>query len=147
MVTTKFVYEIYVSAAPEVLWNALLDPSLTEQYWQHHNVSEWTPGSTWEHRRCDADGTRDLVGTVVENDRPRRLVITWAFPGDIGNADRVSTVTFEIAPVHGVAHLTVTHEHLEPGSEMLSGITDGWPKVLSSLKSLLETGRPLPQLW
>jgi uncharacterized protein YndB with AHSA1/START domain len=145
--STRFVYEIYVSTSPEVLWNALLDPKVTEQYWQHHNVSDWEPGSSWEHRRCDAAGTCDLVGKVVEREPPRRLVITWAAPGDEATAGKVSTVTFEIGTVHEVAHLTVTHDHLEPGSEMLTGITDGWPKVLSSLKSLLETGKPLPQLW
>ena len=77
----------------------------------------------------------------------RRLVITWAFPSDEARPDKHTKVTFEIEPVHGVARLTVTHEDLEPDSKMLHGITEGWPKVLSSLKSLLEAGRPLPMLW
>ena len=77
----------------------------------------------------------------------RRLVITWAFPSDEARPEKHSRVTFEIEAVAGTTRLTVTHEDLEPGSEMLEGITDGWPKVLSSLKSLLELGRPLPKLW
>jgi hypothetical protein len=56
-------------------------------------------------------------------------------------------VTFEIEPVGDIVRLVVTHEHLEPGSEMLDGITKGWPKVMSSLKTFLESGKPLPDLW
>ena len=73
--------------------------------------------------------------------------MTWAFPADEAREDKHTRVTFLIEPIRGVVHLTVIHDRLEPGSEMLQGITDGWPKVLSSLKSLLETGQPLPALW
>jgi uncharacterized protein YndB with AHSA1/START domain len=143
----QFVYVTYVSTSPEKLWNALIDPAMTARYWQHDNVSDWKPGSAWEHRRCDGKGTVDLVGTVVESSPPRRLVLTWAFPADQGREDQHSRVTFELEPLRGVVRLTVTHDRLEPDSEMLDGITEGWPKVLSSLKSLLEVGKPLPELW
>jgi len=143
----RFVYVMYISTSPEKLWNALIDPVMTARYWQHDNVSDWQPGSRWEHRRCDEKGTVDLIGKVVESSPPRRLVLTWAFPADEARQDDHSRVTFEIEPVGEVVRLTVTHDHLEPGSEMLDGITEGWPKVLSSLKSLLEVGRPLPRLW
>ena len=143
----QFVYVTYISTSPEKLWNALLDPKVTAKYWQHENVSDWKPGSKWEHRRSDKTGALDLVGKVVESSPPRRLVLTWAYPADAAREEKHSRVTFEIEPVGDVVRLTVTHDHLEDGSKMLKGITDGWPKVLSSLKSLLESGRPLPSLW
>ena len=143
----QFVYVTYISTSPEKLWNALIDPKVTEKYWQHENVSDWQPGSKWEHRSADKERTLRLVGKVVEVSPPRRLVLTWAFPADEAREEKHSRVTFEIEPIGDVVRLTVTHDHLEPRSEMLEGITEGWPKVLSSLKSLLEVGRPLPKLW
>jgi len=143
----RFVYVTYIAASPEKVWKALIDPDTTAKYWQHINVSDWKPGSKWEHRSADKQGALRLVGRVIESSPPRRLVITWAFPADEGRQEKHSRVTFEIEPVAGVVRLTVIHDRLEPGSEMLEGITDGWPKVLSSLKSLLELGRPLPKLW
>jgi len=143
----QFVYATYISTSPEKLWNALIDPKMTTKYWQHENVSDWLPGSKWEHRRSDKERTLDLVGKVIESSPHRRLVLTWAFPGDAASEEKHSMVTFEIEPIGDVVRLTVTHNRLELGSEMLQGITEGWPKVLSSLKSLMEVGRPLPQLW
>ncbi len=142
-----FVYVLYIATTPEKLWNALLDADMTRQYWQHENISDWKPGSRWEHREANKDHTLRLVGKVVESSPPRRLVITWAFPTDEDRAEKHSRVTFDIEPMRGVVRLTVTHDLLEPGSDMLEGITAGWPKVLSSLKTLLESGRPLPTLW
>ena len=143
----QFIYVTYISTSPKELWNALIDPKVTAKYWQHENVSDWQPGSKWEHRSADNERTLRLVGKVIESSPPRRLVLTWAFPADEAREEKQSRVTFEIEPIRGVVRLTVTHDHLEPGSEMLQGITEGWPKVLSSLKSLLEVGRPLPKLW
>jgi uncharacterized protein YndB with AHSA1/START domain len=143
----QFVYVAYISTSPEKLWNALIDPNVTAKYWQHENVSDWKPGSTWEHRSADKERTLRLVGKVIEVSSPRRLVLTWAFPADAASEEKHSRVTFEIEPIGDVVRLTVTHSRLEPGSEMLEGITEGWPKVLSSLKSLMEVGRPLPKLW
>jgi uncharacterized protein YndB with AHSA1/START domain len=143
----KFVYVVYVATTQEKLWNALIDARVTTQYWQHENVSDWKPGSKWEHRESNKERTLKLVGKVIESSPPRRLVVTWADPSDEKREEKHSRVTFELEPVRGVIRLTVTHDLLEPGSDMLEGITAGWPKVLSSLKSMLETGRPLPTLW
>ena len=143
----QFVYVTYISSSPQKVWNALIDPETTAKYWQHENVSDWTPGSRWEHRAADKDRTLRLVGKVVESSPPKRLVITWALPADEARPEKHSRVTFEIEPVNDVVRLTVTHNEFEPGSEMFKSIQEGWPKVLSSLKSLLETGRPLPKLW
>jgi uncharacterized protein YndB with AHSA1/START domain len=144
---TQFVYVTYIATTSKKLWNALIDPKLTKKYWQHENVSDWKPGSRWEHRRFDKERTADIVGKVIESSPPRRLVLSWAFPADEAREKKHSTVTIEIEPFRKVMRLTVTHNHLEPGSEMFDGITEGWPKVLSSMKSLLETDRPLPTLW
>ncbi|HEY7112026.1 MAG TPA: SRPBCC family protein [Thermoanaerobaculia bacterium] len=143
----EFVYVTYIATTPEKLWNALLDPKVTAKYWQHENLSDWKPGSPWEHRSADAKRELKLVGKVVESAPPRRLVLTWAAPADAAREQKHSRVTFEIEPAGDVVRLTVTHERFEPGSEMLRSIREGWPKVLSSLKSLLENGRPLPRLW
>ncbi len=143
----EFVYVTYISTTPEKLWNALIEPAVTTKYWQHVNVSDWKPGSKWEHRRSNKEGAPLLVGKVIESSPPRRLFLTWASPADEAREEKQSRVTFEIEPLGSVVRLTVTHDRLEPGSEMLKSITAGWPKVLSSLKSLLEVGRPLPELW
>ncbi len=143
----QFVYVTYIATTPEKLWNAIIDPEVTSKYWQHVNVSDWQPGSRWEHRHSSKEGAGLLVGKVLESSPPRRLVLTWAFPGDEADEDRHTRVTFDIEPIRGVVRLTVTHDRLQPDSEMLRGITDGWPKVLSSLKSLLEVGQALPRLW
>lgn len=143
----QFVYVTYIATSPERLWKALIDAEITAKYWQHINVSDWQPGSKWEHRRADKEGGLQLVGRVIESSPPRRLVLTWASPVDEAREERHTRVTFEIEPLGSVVRLTVTHDRLEPSSEMLKSITAGWPKVLSSLKSLLEVGRPLPELW
>jgi uncharacterized protein YndB with AHSA1/START domain len=143
----EYVYVTYISTSPKKLWNALIDPKITRKYWQHENASDWKPGSKWAHLRFDKERTPDIVGKVVESSPPKRLVLTWAFPADEARASKHSRVTIEIEPYRKVVRLTVMHDRLEPGSEMLEGIMEGWPKVLSSLKTLMETGKPLPVLW
>jgi len=140
---SSFVYVIYIASTPEMVWKALLDGEFTRQYWGHDNVSDWRPGSTWEHRRSDETRALRLVGEVLESQPPHRLVITWADPKDKANRDRHSRVAFDIERVGNGVRLTVTHDDLETGSGMERGIREGWPRVLSSLKSLLETGKPL----
>lgn len=146
MARSKFVYVIYIATRPETVWKALLDGEFTRQYWGHENVSDWKPGSTWEHRRDDRERTVVLLGEVLEAEAPRRLVMTWADPQDRGRRSRHSRVRFEIEPVADMVRLTVTHDELDEGSDMHRKISQGWPRVLSSLKSLLETGRAL-QTW
>ncbi len=148
MSKSKFVYVTYIAAAPEKVWRALLDGEVTRQYWDHENVSDWKPGSTWKHQRTDEARTVDVVGDVVEVTPPRRLVLTWAQPTDAANKAKHTRVTFEIDVIEGseptdMVRLTVTHDELEAGSDMLQKITAGWPRVLCSMKSFLETGRPL----
>ena len=143
MTKTEFVYVTYIAAAPQRVWDALLKPEFTSKYWGNDNVSDWKPGSKWEHRDSGS-GERRLAGKVVESDPPRRLVITWAFPRDVDDPAAHSRVTFDLAPIGDMVRLTVTHDQLAPGSDMEKGIVEGWPRVLSSLKSFLETGKALP---
>ena len=143
MTSTEFVYVTYIAAAPQRIWDALIRAEFTRQYWGHENVSDWKPGSVWEHRDAEG-GAVKLVGKVVEFQPPRRLVLTWADPGDAARPAAHSRVTIELEPMEGMVRLKITHDQLAPGSEMQRGIEEGWPRVLSSLKSFLETGKPLP---
>ncbi len=141
----SFVYVTYIASTPEKVFHALTDPELTRQYWfNRRNASDWQVGSRWEHQLYDDPGHVDIVGRVVERDAPRRLVVTWTSPGDEANPREHSRVTFDVASYQGGVRLTVTHDELEPGSEMEKGISFGWPLVLSNLKTLLETGATLP---
>ncbi|UXU88459.1 SRPBCC family protein [Burkholderia sp. S-53] len=138
-----FVYVIFIAATPERVFDALTNAELTKDYWvRHRNASpDWRPGSRWEHQDYDDPSRVDIVGEVVENDPPHRLVVTWRTPSGEGEASRV---TYLVEPFEDVVKLTVTHDGLVPGSEMDRGIRGGWPVVLSSLKTLLETGHALP---
>jgi len=143
----KFVYVTYISTTPEKVWAALTDGEVTKQYWgRHNNVSDWQAGSAWKHQDYDDPAKVDIVGTVVESTPPRRLVVTWAFPTDDEDPAKTSRVTYDIEPFRDVVRLTVTHDELEPDSSMLHGITAGWPLVLSSLKTFLETGTPMAMM-
>jgi uncharacterized protein YndB with AHSA1/START domain len=142
-----FEYVTYISSSREKVWNALLDPKLTALYWQHENVSDWKPGSRWEHRSTEERDAVDLVGKVIECTPPSRLVLSWAFPADESHEEKHSRVTIKVDPFRDVVRLIVTHDRLKPGTLMLAGITEGWPMVLSSLKTLLELGKPLARLW
>lgn len=138
---TQFVYVTYIVATRDAVWRALTDPEITKRYWIHANVSDWKPGSAWEHQRIDGSGVADVVGYVIENVPEERLVFSWAAPGEQTDPAKVSRVRFDLAEHKpGVVRLTVTHYDLEPGSGMERGISEGWPQVLSNLKTLLETG-------
>jgi uncharacterized protein YndB with AHSA1/START domain len=139
----KFVYVTYIATTPERVWEALVDGKLTRQYWGHENLSDWKKGSRWQHVADDGKGTVKLVGEVLESLPPRRLVMTWAEPADAADNAKHSRVAMDIEAVGDMVRLTITHDELEAGSDMLRGITNGWPRVLSSLKSFLETGKPL----
>jgi len=138
----EFVYVTYIASTPEKVFDALIAPEMTRKYWAHLNVSDWKVGSPWKHENAE-NGNTDLLGKVIEIDRPKRLVISWAFPADKDNPAKYSKVTFQVQPGPNAVRLTVTHEDLEPGSDMEKGIRRGWPVVLSNLKTLLETGTAL----
>lgn len=137
----SFVYVTYIESTPERVWQALTDPDITAEYWGHRNVSDWQQGSRWGHVRLDGSGVEDVYGEVVEAVPPRRLVTTWFDPN--GPEDQVpSRAAFDIQPYQGIVRLTVTHTDL-PDDQAHRDVSGGWAAVLSNLKSLLETGKPL----
>jgi uncharacterized protein YndB with AHSA1/START domain len=134
-----FVYVTYIRASAEKIFEAITRPEIAARYWGHENVSDWQVGSRWEHIRDNAERNVMLAGDVVEVDPPRRLVMTWAGASDYADPAKHSRVTFDLVPYEDMVKLTVTHDELEAGSGMAEGISRGWPLVLSSLKSYLET--------
>lgn len=135
--------QIFIRTSPEKLWEALTEGRLSQQYYMHSRVeSTWEPGALY--RYLAADGSVLIDGEVIECDPPRRLVTTfnalWVPEEQRGETTRV---TYEIEPVGAACKLTMIHEGLTPGMPLTLGIQTGWAQILSSLKSLLETGEPL----
>jgi uncharacterized protein YndB with AHSA1/START domain len=134
----KFVYQLYIAATPEKVWKGLTDPNLTVQYWAHRNISDWRIGSSWEHQQPNEGHTVDISGKIIAYEPPKRLAHGWIFAGSTHQAQ----VTFDIKKVNeSVTELTLVHEGMEHEIER-----EVWAKVLSGLKTLLETGQPLPDL-
>jgi uncharacterized protein YndB with AHSA1/START domain/DNA-binding transcriptional ArsR family regulator len=138
-----FVYVTYIESTPDRVWHALTSADLTASYWGHSNVSDWQPGSRWEHVRTDGSGIADVIGTVIDAVPGQRLVLTFDAPAAEDPQDP-SIVTFEITPYHDIVRLTVTHERLADLAAY-QAVSVGWPAVCANLKSLLETGHTLPQ--
>jgi DNA-binding transcriptional ArsR family regulator/uncharacterized protein YndB with AHSA1/START domain len=158
MDTPSFVYTTFIKTTPERLWQGLTDPAFTKRYWNIAFATDWQAGSamTWEQRDVTI---ADDAQRVVEADPYTRLSYTWhsftpewAQTVDLDEdqrarlaAERRSKVTFEIEPLDGEqVKLTVVHDDLEPGGLLGNMISGGWPRVIANLKTLLETGEPLP---
>ena len=156
----SFVYTTFIRTTPERLWQGLTDPAFTMRYWDTAFETDWATGSpmTWKQREVTVagDGQR-----VVEADPFTRLSYTWhTFPPEwaltVGideerraqlATERRSKVTFEIEPIDDEqVRLTVVHDDLEPGGLLGDMIAGGWPRVIANLKTLLETGEPLPDI-
>ena len=158
MSDSEFVYTTYLKTTPERLWQALTDPAFTQRYWGVALSSEWEKGSpiTWQIGELTI---ADPEQVVLESERPRVLSYTWhTVPDNFhevtgGTAEEAaalaaeprSQVRFEIEPAGELVMLTLTHSGFEPGSGMLEGISGGWPAIMSSLKTLLETGSSLSE--
>jgi uncharacterized protein YndB with AHSA1/START domain len=143
MAESRFVYVIYIRTTAAKLWKALLEPEFTKQFWiETWQESEWTPGSDWRLMRADG-GVADS-GKVLEVIPEKRLVLTWQnqFMPEM-TAEGHSRMTYELEPVGESIKLTVTHEMDRPESKLIGSVSQGWPHLLSSLKSLLETGESL----
>lgn len=157
MDSNAFVYTTFVRTTPERLWQALTDPAFTTRYWGVAFESDWKEGSAmvWEE---GGNKISDPDQVVLVSEPGRRLSYTWhTFTSEWAAAagvssdmfakvavERRSKVTFDLEQVGDMVKLTVVHDDLEPGSTVREMIGDGWPALLSSLKTLLETGEPLP---
>ena len=151
----SFVYTTYIHTTPERLWQALTEPAFTARYWNITFDTDWAPGSTmsWHQRGVTI---ADPEQVVLEAEPHRRLSYTWhTFTDELNDAldladdvrERLaseprSRVTFELEQLGELMKLTVVHEDL--GETTAGMISRGWPRVLSDLKTLLETGEPLP---
>jgi uncharacterized protein YndB with AHSA1/START domain len=137
----EFVYTTYIETSAEQLWLALTDGDFTERYWFGHRVSsDWEAGSPYKFVHQGADS---IEGNVLMADPYKRLVYTWNGCKPEAKPERTSRVTFDLEPHGKVIKLTVTHDNLDEGGKTLRDISGGWPMVLASLKSLLETGHAL----
>jgi uncharacterized protein YndB with AHSA1/START domain len=140
---TSKVFRVYIRATPERIWEALTKTEFTQKYFHGTNVeSTFEVGA--QILSYGRDGTLQRDGEVLEFDPPRKLVTTWRSLWDPASAaEPPSRVTFEIEPTEpGICHVTVIHDQLEKSPVTAAGI-EGWPYVLSGLKTLLETGQPL----
>ena len=140
MARSTFVYVSYMRTTPEKLWSALTDADFIRQYWFGMNCEcQWTAGSPW--KLVSGDGQVYDSGEIIEADPPRRLVIRWQHqrrPELTAEGD--SRCTLELEPVGTSVKLSITHTiECEP-SKFIEAVSGGWPKVVSNLKSLLETG-------
>jgi uncharacterized protein YndB with AHSA1/START domain len=143
---SSFVYVTYIRTTPEALWAALTTPEFMKKYWFDMNFeTDWQVGSSW--RLVFPDGRVADTGKIVEIDKPKRLVLRWRheFRPEL-HAEGAARCTIEIEPAGEVVRLTITHEIDKPGSKLIGAVSIGWPKILSSLKTLLETGTALPAI-
>jgi uncharacterized protein YndB with AHSA1/START domain len=143
MAESEFVYVTFIRTTPEKLWCALIEPEFTRQFWfQMMQESDWKPGASW--RMLDASGRVFDTGEIVEIEPPKRLLLTWRHELDPElTAEGYSRMSYELEQKGEMVKLTVKHEIDKSGSKFIKAVAGGWPIILSSLKSLLETGKAL----
>jgi uncharacterized protein YndB with AHSA1/START domain len=143
MSRSTFVYVSYIRTTPDELWSALTDAEFMKQYWFGvHCESEWTAGSSWT--MFARDGSINDVGEIVSAEPPRRLVIRWQHDKNPElKAEGDSLCTMELEPNGDAVKLSITHTIEREPSKLIVAVSGGWPKIISNLKSLLETGAPV----
>jgi uncharacterized protein YndB with AHSA1/START domain len=137
---SRYVYVTFIRTTPEALWAALTDPEIMVRYWfGMGQESAWTAGSSWRMHRANGETTD--AGEILEADPPRRLSIRWRneFRPEL-NAEGEALCVYDLEPVEGAVKLTVTHTIDRAPSKFIEAVSGGWPRILSNLKSLLETG-------
>ena len=140
MARSTFVYVTYIRTTPEKLWSALTDAEFMKQYWFGcHCESHWTAGSPW--KLVSADGETLDAGEIIEAEPPRRLVIRWQHQKKPElKSEGAAQCTIELEPSGAAVKLSITHTIEREPSQFITAVSGGWPKVVSNLKSLLETG-------
>ena len=140
MARSTFVYVSYIRTTPQKLWSALTDAEYMKQYWFGvHCQSDWSAGSTW--KMVAGDGTITDAGEIVEAEPPRRLVIRWQNQSKPElKAEGESRCTIELEPIGASVKLSIIHTIERDPSKFIAAVSGGWPKIISNLKSLLETG-------
>jgi uncharacterized protein YndB with AHSA1/START domain len=138
---SSFVHVVYIRTTAEKLWSALTDANQMKEYWfGMHIKTEWKTGSEWQ--MIFPDGRIADAGEVLEIDRPKRIRLKWRneFRPEL-KAEGFTLCTIELQPVGESVRLTVTHSIERADSKFIQAVSGGWPKILSNLKSLLETGQ------
>jgi uncharacterized protein YndB with AHSA1/START domain len=140
MAKSTFVYVTYIRTTPEKLWSALTDPEFQKQYWfGMHCESQWKAGSPW--KLVSESGETFDSGEIVEAEPPRRLVIRWHHQKRSElKAEGPSLCKMEMEPAGTAIKLSITHSIEREASKLVEAVSGGWPKIMSNLKSLLETG-------
>ena len=143
MADSRFVHVTYIRTTPEKLWRALIDPEFTRLYWMESSQeSDWKPGSAW--RGLSPAGQPFASGEIVEIEPPRRLVLTWQHEKNPEiQAEGHSRLTYDLEKQGETVKLTIIHQIDKPGSKLIESVSGGWPLIIASLKSLLETGESL----
>jgi uncharacterized protein YndB with AHSA1/START domain len=141
MARSTFVYVTYIRTTPERLWSALTaDVEFMKQYWfGTHCESQWTAGSPW--KMVSGSGLISDAGEIIEAEPPRRLVVRWQHQNRPElKAEGDSRCTIELEPIGKAVKLSITHTIEREPSKLIEAVSGGWPKIISNLKSLLETG-------
>jgi uncharacterized protein YndB with AHSA1/START domain len=140
MARSTFVYVCFIRTTPERLWSALTDAEFMKQYWFGMRCeSQWTAGSSW--KLVSGDGQVFDAGDIIEAEPPRRLVIRWQHQNRPElKAEGDSRCTMELEPIGNAVKLSITHTIERDPSKFIEAVSGGWPKIISNLKSLLETG-------
>jgi len=139
------MYQVFIKASPEQIWDAITKPEFTQKYlYGTRSQYDLRPGGKFISLAGDSEDVM-VDGEVQESDPPRKLVHTWLVHYDPEMAtEQASRVTWEIEPQDGgFAKLTVVHDQLEASPRTAATVAGGWSFVLSGLKTLLETGKPL----
>jgi uncharacterized protein YndB with AHSA1/START domain len=145
MARSTFLYVTYIRTTPQKLWSALTDAQFMRQYWfGTHCESQWQPGASWT--LVSRDGQVTDAGEILEAEPPRRLVIRWQHQNKPElKSEGESLCTLELEPTGAAVKLSITHSIERDPSKFIVAVAGGWPKILSNLKSLLETGSPVQQ--
>ena len=140
MARSTFIYVTYIRTTPDKLWSALTDEAFMKRYWFGYCCqSEWKPGSPW--RMVSAEGKVVDAGEIVEAEPQRRLVIRWRHQNNPElAAEGASLCTMELEPSGSAVKLSITHSIDREPSKLIEAVSGGWPKIVSNLKSLLESG-------
>ena len=147
MSNNEFAYETYINAPREAVWRALTNPEFTRLYFHSTRVrSSWEEGAVVEFL-YDYDGKVAVEGKVLESSPPDRLVISWhVLYNEEASLEAPSRVSFTLKEFNGQTRLRIFHDRFPASSVVFDGISQGWPWIISGLKSVLETGQPLPPL-
>jgi uncharacterized protein YndB with AHSA1/START domain len=138
---STFVYVTFIRTTPEKLWSALTDANQMKDYWFGMQInSEWKTGAAW--RMLFPDGQVADTGEVLEFDPPKRIRLKWRneFRPEL-KAEGFALCTIELEPYGDAVRLTIAHSMERAESKFIQAVSGGWPKILSNLKSLLETGQ------